>query len=516
MPSAEALSDAFFTHNPEALLVLDADLFIVAANLAAQEMLDLEGEGAGRPFTEFCTVCSGGRERCLLVAALDGETARCEPDSGCGAGDSFTTPVKITADPFEVDGTKLLAVAIHERSESEAAKELQRRERQLYEGLFDLTPIPLREEDFSSVGRWFARLRRAGVTDLDDYIHSRPGELMDAILDIRTIRVNRAMLELMGAEDPADLESFSRDEMTDEVLDSFRHEFITLWKGGTLHRAEFVGLDLHGNPFECLLTLSAQASDGELDLSRVVVALQDVTQVRAYQRTLENLIAGKDRFVASISHELRTPLATVLGLSQELFDLWDDFDSREARELMGLIALGANDLATLVEDLMLAAQIEVGDGVQSTSEEFELGPVIDRAVEECVTAGDLTMRPAIEESDVRCYADPRRVGQIVRNLVSNAARYGGGKVDIILGADPLPTVRVCDDGPGIPASEWERIFSPHEQTATDGTRGALGLGLAISRQLAEVMHGSLSYSYTKGTSAFTLTLPAGPEDRAQR
>ncbi len=509
-PSAEALYSAFFANSQEALLVLAADLTIVAANPAARELLGLEDSGAGRSFIDLCTD-SPGEAPCLLLAALDDGDSSCEPDAVCVGRDFFDYPVKIAANRFELDGEMLLAVAIRDRSESEAALEVQRKERHQYESLFDLTPIPLREEDFSSVGRWFDRLRAAGVTDLDGYMRSRPGELIDAILDISTIRVNRAMLNLMGAERAEDLESFSRDEMTDEVLDSFRHEFSTLWHGGTFHRAEFVGLNLHGEPFECLLTLSARAVDGNPDMSRVIVALQDVTQVRAYQRTLEKLIAGKDRFVASISHELRTPLATVLGLSQELYELWDHFESDEARELMGLIALGATDLATLVEDLLLAAQIEVGEGVQAKAEDFELWTVVDQAVGDCVTAGELSMRPPIEQSDVRCFADPGRVGQIIRNLVSNAARYGGGKIDIILRSDPQPTVQVCDDGPGIPPAEWERIFNAHEQTGTDGTRGALGLGLAISRQLADIMNGSLKYSYVNGTNAFTLTLPAGPD-----
>lgn len=503
----EELHGALFEHNPQAMLVLDADLMVITANAAAQAALGLEGDGAGRDFTGFC----GDQSRhgtCELLTALDGERSQCQPDVVCGEASAFQYPVEITANRFEVDGELLLAVAIHDRSESEAALEDQRRERFLYESLFDLTPIPLREEDFSSIGRWFARLRGQGVTDFEEHLRSQPGQLMDAIMGIQTVRVNRAMIDLMGAEGADDLESFSRDEMTDEVLDSFRHEFTTLWNGGTFHRAEFIGLDLHGNPFECLLTLSAQSSAGNLDLSRVVVALQDVTQVRAYQRTLEKLIAGKDRFVASISHELRTPLATVLGLSQELYELWDQFDSEESRELMGLIALGANDLATLVEDLLLAAQIEVGAGAASTAEDIALGPIVDRAVDECITAGDLTVRPPPQDSDVRCFADPRRVVRTVRNLVSNAARYGGGKVEIVLRSDPQPTVQVLDDGPGIPPSEWERIFNAHEQTATDGTRGALGLGLAISRQLAEMMDGALSYSYVNGTSAFTLTLPS--------
>lgn len=511
MPNSEALFSAFFMHSSNALLVVDSDLTIVVANRAAQEVLGLADEGTDHAFREYCAG-DGRPGMCVLGTAFDGGTVSCKPDEVCEGMDRFPHPVEIVANPFAVDGVELLAVSIHDRSDAEAALEVQRRERDLYESLFDLTPIPLREEDFSSIGTWFARLRRQGVTDLEQHMAAQPGEVIDAILAIKTLRVNRAMIELMGATHPDDLESFSRDEMTDEVLDSFRNEFATLWNGGTFHQAEFVGLNLRGEPFECLLILSAQKRDGAVDLSRVVVALQDVTQVRAYQRTLEKLIAGKDRFVASISHELRTPLATVLGLSQELYDLWDEFGSDEARELMGLIALGANDLATLVEDLLLAAQIEVGDGVPSAAVDFDLGPIIDQAVDECVTSGDLSVRPQIGGSDVRCFADPGRVRQIVRNLVSNAARYGGGKVDIVVRADPLPTVQVLDDGPGIPASEWERIFSAHEQTGTDGTRGALGLGLAISRQLAEIMNGSLSYSYVNETSAFTLTLPATPPE----
>ncbi len=506
--SSEALFGAFFTNMAQAMLVLDADLAVVAANRAARQALGLPGDGAGQDFRSFCGSQSCEPATCLLLAALDGAAECCEPDILCRRTNGTSYPARITANRFEVDGSPLLAVALHDRSEYEAALEVQRKERMLYESLFDLTPIPLREEDFSAIGRWFHGLRRRGVVDLAAYVRDQPGELIDAVMSIKTIRVNRAMMELMGAERPDDLDSFSRDQLTDEVLESFRNEFMTLWNGGTSHRAEFVGLDLHDNPFECLLTMSVQSTDGELDLSRVVVALQDVTQVRAYQRTLEKLIAGKDRFVASISHELRTPLATVLGLSQELYDLWDQFDPDEARELMGLIALGANDLATLVEDLLLAAQIEVGEGVPSAAGVFDLGSVVEQAVDDCMAAGDLTMRPPLPESSVSCYADPKRAGQIIRNLVSNAARYGGGKVEIVLEADPQPTVQVRDDGPGIPPSDWERIFSPHEQTGTDGTRGALGLGLAISKQLAEIMNGSLSYSYVNGTSAFTLTLPA--------
>ncbi len=504
---------AFFVHAMESMIVLDADFQVVAANLAAQRTLGLTSDENARPFPALLT--DDCRETVLrsLESTLGGVNLGGPVTLSCRRSDGNVFPATITAHRFEFDGAMLLGLVIHDQSESEAALEFHRGEQQLYETLFNLSPIALREEDFTAVASWFSRLRRQGITDLMGYLKANPGHTMDAIATIKTVRVNRAMVELMGAMTLTDLDSHRRDEMTDEVLDSFRQEFVTLYNGGTSHESEFVGLNLAGEPFECLLKLSAQSRDGELDLSRVIVAVQDVTKVRAYQRTLESLIAGKDRFVASISHELRTPLSAVMGLSQELHEMWEDFSPGEARELMGLIARGAGDLASLVEDLLLAAQPEVSDSVSATPEDFDVSEQVERAVEDCLVSGDLMVRPAIHTAPAWCRADPQRVRQIIRNLVINAARYGGDSVELRVVAEPQPAVLVLDDGPGIPVAEWDRIFDPYQQVAgIDSARGALGLGLAISKQLAEMMGGELSYHYRGGKSIFTLALR--PADRS--
>lgn len=499
---------AFFEHAAEPMVVLDGDLCVVAANTAAQGALGIEETGCELDFTQLVNDEAREPVRSLLRAAVNGTPLRRPTAVTCRRTDGALFPGELTASAFERDGATLIAVVVHDRTESDAALATIRSEQQLYEALFDLSPVPLREEDFTGIARWFAGLRAAGVNDLAEYLEENPGELLDAIGDIRTVRVNRAMLELVGAESLAEMNQHRRTEMTNEVIDSFRREFVTLWNGGTVHEAEFVGLGLDGKPFECRLTMSAQAKDGQLDLSRVIVAIQDVTEVRAYERTLESLIAGKDRFVASISHELRTPLAAVLGLSEELHSMWDAFEEEEAKELMGMIARGAGDLATLVEDLLLAAQIEVGNGIRSTPKDFNLSDEVQWAVDEVVSSGDLPAQPVMELPEAMCNADPMRVRQIVRNLVTNAGRYGGRSVEVHVSPDPQPTVRIVDDGPGIPATQWEKIFSPYEQVeGTDATRGALGLGLAISRQLAEVMGGTLTYEYVDARSVFTLKLP---------
>jgi signal transduction histidine kinase len=103
------------------------------------------------------------------------------------------------------------------------------------------------------------------------------------------------------------------------------------------------------------------------------------------------------------------------------------------------------------------------------------------------------------------------VRQIVRNLLTNAERYGGSVVTIhISRVDDRVLVAVADDGPGLPRHEWDKVFEPyHRGHQTPGRPGSVGIGLAISRQLAELMGGTLTYLRDQRRSVFLLTLRAG-------
>ena len=99
--------------------------------------------------------------------------------------------------------------------------------------------------------------------------------------------------------------------------------------------------------------------------------------------------------------------------------------------------------------------------------------------------------------------------QIVRNLVTNAQRYGGDtiRVELSRGADRA-ILRVCDDGPGVPEGGRQRIFEPYASAHSDNPHsGSIGLGLAVSRELARLMDGDLTYRYQDNESVFELTLP---------
>jgi signal transduction histidine kinase len=126
--------------------------------------------------------------------------------------------------------------------------------------------------------------------------------------------------------------------------------------------------------------------------------------------------------------------------------------------------------------------------------------------------GSFADRVSLEHGSdcLRAIGDPPRVRQILRNLLTNAERYGGDDVSVVLRRRGRNVeIDVTDDGPGIARTDWERVFEPY-QTAhqSPGRPGSVGIGLAISRQLAELMGGGLDYRYEGGRSVFRLWLVA--------
>jgi signal transduction histidine kinase len=226
----------------------------------------------------------------------------------------------------------------------------------------------------------------------------------------------------------------------------------------------------------------------------------------ADRERLEQLNRAKDEFLASISHELRTPLSVVVGFSQILQDSHDTLSEEERAELLNMLVAEGADLTNIVSDLLVAAKADIG------ALEVALVPVNLRAqaaqVLESLEPYQVAHIELVGHS-VRAVADPERVRQVVRNLVSNALRYGGDTIRIeVLSGGTNVKVLVCDNGTAIPEEDRERIFRPYQRAHNiPGLAGSVGLGLAISRQLAQLMGGDLTYRHHNGESIFELALP---------
>jgi signal transduction histidine kinase len=234
------------------------------------------------------------------------------------------------------------------------------------------------------------------------------------------------------------------------------------------------------------------------------IELHEQTLIRL--KTTESEIASKDQLIRSVSHELRTPLTALLGYAELLND--HGLDSTDRSTMLGTIVRQGRDLANIVEDLLTRAHVEAAT-LQVTHVPISLGAQTAQVVEDW-NPEERAAITATTDRDVRALGDPARVRQIVRNLVSNALRYGEGTVEISTHQDGASFValKVSNPGPAIPRSEYESIFEPyHRLKESAPAPGGLGLGLAISRQLAEMMGGDLTYERHNEQSVFSLKLP---------
>ena len=221
---------------------------------------------------------------------------------------------------------------------------------------------------------------------------------------------------------------------------------------------------------------------------------------------LEELLAAKDEFIASVSHEVRTPLTAVLGFAHELDENMSKFSEAERSDLIGLIAEQSQEVANIVDDLLTAARAEAGTIViapQVVSVRHVIGEVLSSH------SGRVDFSMATD-ADLETWADPDRVRQVLRNLLTNADRYGGDIVKIhAVGGAGWIKLQVRDNGKGIPSHLRQHVFEPYAR-AHDGTTqpASVGLGLSVARKLAQMMDGDLELNREDGWTVFTLTLPS--------
>lgn len=294
--------------------------------------------------------------------------------------------------------------------------------------------------------------------------------------DGRIRSVNAAAVALLG-------EAGTLPELLDRVVDA----------GG--HRPEL----RPGHPVEVRraadqatwleIILYEAAMPDEEDLPSSVLVVRDVTAFRRVR-------ALQEAFLGLLSHELRTPVTTIYAGAALLARRDRKLDRATAEDVLADMAGEADRLYRLVEDLMVLARFDSS---------FSLGdqPVLLHRVVATVVDQERGRWPAVrlavigDPSLPAVAGDETAITQVIRNLVSNAAKYSppGASVTLVTSRandGERLLVEVRDEGPGIAASEVERVFDPfYRSPSTAGLAGGAGIGLFVSRRLAEAMGGSL-------------------------
>ncbi|NIP79896.1 MAG: hypothetical protein GWM90_12010, partial [Gemmatimonadetes bacterium] len=214
------------------------------------------------------------------------------------------------------------------------------------------------------------------------------------------------------------------------------------------------------------------------------------------------------------SHELRTPLNAITGYV-DLMELGvpDELTDAQA-EQVERIRMSARHLLQLIEEILQFARVDAGQ------ENLEIGTVsvpelLDeiRAIADPLTEQkDLELRFTTDDAPETLQADPRKLRQILLNLVGNAIKFTDeGRIELRLQVDDgAVAIHVIDTGLGMTAEEIDHIFEPFWQSDSSLTReaGGTGLGLAISRRYIEMMAGEIEVRSAPGSgSAFTVRLP---------
>ncbi|HEY5958741.1 MAG TPA: HAMP domain-containing sensor histidine kinase, partial [Polyangiaceae bacterium] len=272
-------------------------------------------------------------------------------------------------------------------------------------------------------------------------------------------------------------------------------------------------------PFGWQIPLRSVDQVGELTNAFNALVSRFTEAERRYRQDLGRALTyDRDRsaFLAALSHELRTPLNAILGFSDVLLSEVDGPLSDDARENLEIVRTSGRHLASLIDDILDLSALESGQLrlARSNVDVFAIAESVVREAQVTAQAKGLEVR--LNGTSAIAWADPRRVRQMLSNLVGNAVKFTAkGRVDVtVLRAnEDTVTIRVADTGPGIAPSEQIAIFEEYRQSGEERVRRAgTGLGLAITRRMVGMHGGRITLASNVGMgSIFSVHLPARAE-----
>jgi len=311
---------------------------------------------------------------------------------------------------------------------------------------------------------------------------------------------------------PDDREPFQR--LIQETLtsgDSFKLDFRILWPDGSVHWTSGVGRvfrDADGQPV------------------RIIGTGTDITEARRLEAQRDGLLEDERRagsfreaFIDVISHELRTPITTIFGLTRILLRPGRTTDPAAQAGLIDDIAVESERLVRLVEDLVVLTRAERGEFVVE-AEPLELRRLLDRLVEaEQRRLPGLTITTDIPRNLPVVAGEGTYIEQIVRNILSNAAKYTPIGTDVVVRAsqeDDMVAVRVLDSGPGLEPGTAERAFELfYRDPSSARVVAGSGIGLFVCASLVEAMGGRIwARTRPEGGAEFGFTLRVLADDES--
>lgn len=291
--------------------------------------------------------------------------------------------------------------------------------------------------------------------------------------------------------------------------DAYDVEFRVVGSDGSVRWAHSVGriiMAADGHPGSMLGTTRdiTDRKRAEAERDRMLEAEREAARLR-------------DAFIGVVSHELRTPITTIFGGTRVLARRWREMAPAARDDILRDVVEESDRLYRLVEDLLILTRVERGT-LDTGDVPIHLGRLLERVVaSERPRWPDVRFETAVPPDLPSAAGEDTYVEQMLRNLLGNAAKYGGAGSIVSVTADTDEGwVRLCvlDEGPAFDEGEVDRLFDLfYRSPATASTASGAGIGLFVCRQLAAAMGGSITAQRRpEGGAAFIVTLPRYQDD----
>ncbi|PCI29517.1 MAG: hypothetical protein COB67_03945 [SAR324 cluster bacterium] len=331
-------------------------------------------------------------------------------------------------------------------------------------------------------------------------------------LNDRVLKLNQTMAEIAGISRPEAEGMDIYNLMVPEHQALYREKSILVMAEGQAQRFELNILKSQREPVPCLVTLTPLKDLSE-EVTGFFIFMIDLTERKNIEKELRTSLEAEKRFIASVSHEIRTPLSSIMGYTELLNET--DTLSETQKNYCSHISVNSKHLLTLINDILDISKIEA-DQLELTETKTNLSEVL---IESGVMISsriqkDVKLEVDIDEFNFYFQCDPVRIRQIFINLLGNAAKFTkSGVIKLYLKGfeeleDNRVRLRICveDTGIGIPEEKQRLLFQAFKQ-AHMGDYGGTGLGLYLSRSVAQLMEGTIEVESEEGVgSQFTVTL----------